>query len=283
MLDVSVVVPARNAEGLLGDCLASIARAEPHEIIVVDGRSTDRTIELARGYTDRILSDDGRGLPAARLLGVRAATSRWVALVDADVVLPDGSLAALLDEFRAGGYTALQAGLHSIGRGEYWSEALAHHHRTGRSKNWFGLVATVFERDQLVRTGFDDRFTSGEDIELRWRLEQGGERIGVSRRTVVTHRFEAGWAFARGQWRMDGRGLAAMVVKHKARGALLVAMPLAAGMRGILLSVVRRQPKWIPYFLCYAWFNYTAMAGALVRGGRRRAGLVAPDVVMGGR
>jgi len=57
VLDVSVVVPVRNAEGLLEDCLASIARSEPREIVIVDGRSTDRTLELARGFTDRILSD----------------------------------------------------------------------------------------------------------------------------------------------------------------------------------------------------------------------------------
>ena len=116
MLDVSVVVPVRNAEGLLEDCLASIARAEPREIIVVDGMSTDRTLEIARRYTDHVLSDEGRGLPAARRWARRRRRRRWVALIDADVVLPDGSLAALLEEFKADGYTALQAGLHSVGR-----------------------------------------------------------------------------------------------------------------------------------------------------------------------
>jgi glycosyltransferase involved in cell wall biosynthesis len=271
MLDVSVVVPVRNAAGLVEHCLASIARAEPRELIVVDGNSTDHTLDLARRYTDCVLSDGGRGLPAARLMGAQAATSKRIALVDADVVLPDGSLAALLEEFERDGYTALQAGLHSIAGGEYWGEALANHHRTGRSKNWFGLVATVFEREELLRLGFDDRFASGEDIELRWRLEQSGHKIGVSKRTVVEHRFESGWSFARGQWRMDGQGLAGMVAKHGLRGAVLLAMPLAAGVRGILLSVVRLQLKWIPYYVCYSWFNYTAMLGGLLRGRRRPA------------
>jgi glycosyltransferase involved in cell wall biosynthesis len=273
MLDVSVVVPVRNAEGVLDDCLASIARAEPREIIIVDGKSTDRTLELARGYTDHILSDEGRGLPAARLMGAEAAVSDWVALVDADVVLPDGSLAGLVEEFKADGYTALQAGLHSVGGGEYWGEALANHHRTGRSKSWFGLVATIFERDQLLRHGFDDRFASGEDIELRWRLKEAGHKIGVSTRTVVEHRFEPGWDFARGQWRADGEGLARMVSKHGLRGTVLLGMPLAAALRGIALSLVRRQPKWVPYYLCYAFFNYTAMLRELLGGrarGRRR-------------
>src|SRR6266540_3743168 len=69
MLDVSVVVPVRNAERLLDACLASIARSRPRELIVVDGRSTDSTGEIAWRYTQRLLSDEGRGLPVARLLG----------------------------------------------------------------------------------------------------------------------------------------------------------------------------------------------------------------------
>ncbi len=71
MLDVSVVVPVRNAERLLDACLASIARSRPRELIVVDGKSTDSTGEIARRYTQRLLSDEGRGLPVARLLGAQ--------------------------------------------------------------------------------------------------------------------------------------------------------------------------------------------------------------------
>ena len=91
--------------------MASIARAKPREIIVVDGQSHDRTLEIARRYPVRVLSDEGQGLPVARLLGAQAARSRWVALIDADVILPDGALANLFAEFREGGYTALQAHL----------------------------------------------------------------------------------------------------------------------------------------------------------------------------
>ena len=141
MLDISVVIPVRNAEEALDECLASILRSEPREIIVVDGLSTDATVDIARRYPVRILSDEGRGLPAARLVGAEAATSRWVALVDADVVLPDGALRELLREFTEERYTALQAGLESVSDPGYWGQALAHHHRNGRSKQWFGLVA----------------------------------------------------------------------------------------------------------------------------------------------
>jgi glycosyltransferase involved in cell wall biosynthesis len=264
MLDLSVVIPVRNAEHIIEDCLESVVRSEPREIVVVDGMSTDRTLELARRYPVQLLSDEGRGLPVARLLGVEASTSKHVAVVDADVVLPDRALAKLFEEYVKGGYTALQAGLHSVSGPGYWGQALVHHHRSGRSKDWFGLVATIFERQALLEHGFDERFLSGEDIELRWRLERYGARVGVSKRTVVTHRFaEDTFEFARGQWLADGRGLARMVRKHGLRASWLFGLPFAATIRGILLSLFRMQPRWVPYYMGYLVFNYVGMLGAI--------------------
>ena len=262
--DVAVVVPVRNAEGMLAACLESIVRQRPADLIVVDGLSTDRTVEIARSFGARILSDEGRGLPAARAIGAQAAKTRYVALVDADVILPDGSLASLLREFREGGYTALQAGLESEAGPGYWGQALAEHHRSGRSRYWFGLVATIFDRETLLAHGFDAAFESGEDIELRWRLAQAGDKTGVSRTTVVRHRFDDTWDFARGQFRADGKGLARMVRKHRLGGARLLFLPAAAGARGVALSVLRRKPRWIPYYVAFAVLNYTAMIGELL-------------------
>jgi GT2 family glycosyltransferase len=200
------------------------------------------------------------------MLGVRAADTKYVALVDADVVLPDGALAKLLDEFIVGGYSALQAGLYSVGGPGYWGRALAQHHRWSRSKTWFGLVATIFERDMLLEIGFDDRFLSGEDIELRWRLVRAGHKVGVSTETVVIHRFDNdSFGFAWNQFTMDGRGLAAMVAKHGWAGLRLLALPAAAMVRGVGLSLLRLKPQWIPYYLFFAAGNYAAMAGWFAR------------------
>jgi glycosyltransferase involved in cell wall biosynthesis len=268
LADLTVVVPVRNGEDLLEECLASIARQGVRDVVVVDGLSTDATLTIARRYTDHILSDEGCGLPAARAIGAQAASTRWVALIDADVVLPDGSLAALLGEFLEGGYTALQAGLLSEAGPGYWGQALAYHHRTGRSRYWFGLVATIFEREALLAHGFDATFESGEDIELRWRLTRAGLRTGVSRSTIVRHRFGSTFDFARGQFRADGKGLARMIRKHGRNGARLLFLPGAAGARGIVMSMVRLQPKWIPYFVCFTLLNYSAMLGELFSGVR---------------
>jgi glycosyltransferase involved in cell wall biosynthesis len=266
LADLTVVIPVRNAARLLPGCLGSVLAQRPAQIIVVDGMSTDSTLDIAQDYGATILSDDGKGLPVARMLGVGAAATKYVALVDADVVLPDEALAKLLGEFMAGSYSALQAGLHSVGGPGYWGRALAQHHRWSRSKTWFGLVATIFERDALLQIGFDDRFLSGEDIELRWRLVRAGHKVGVSTQTVVTHRFDGdSFGFAWNQFSMDGRGLAAMVAKHGWGGARLIALPAAAMVRGVGLSLLRLKPQWIPYYLFFAAGNYAAMLGWFAR------------------
>jgi glycosyltransferase involved in cell wall biosynthesis len=259
LLDLTVVVPARNAETMLPACLASVQQEQPRELIVVDGCSSDRTVEIAREHGAIVASDEGSGLPAARELGARMASSSRVALIDADVIVPGGALGSLLAEFEAGGYTGLQAGLNSVGGPGYWGRALAQHHRTGRSKDWFGVVATIFEREALLRHGFDPTFLSGEDIELRRRLRRAGAKLAVSRQTIVLHRFDDGFAFARNQWLADGRGLKRIWTKEGRRGLLVLALPFAAAVRGVLLSIGRLQLQWVPYYGCYLVFNYMGM------------------------
>jgi len=258
---VTAVVPARNAEALLPACLDSLRESGVARIVVVDGRSSDGSREVAERYGATVVSDEGRGLPWARALGVATATTPLVLLVDADVVFPEGALDRLLAEYDAGGYAALQAGLESVSGPGYWGRALAYHHRTGRSRHWFGLVATLCDREEIRRLGFDDAFRSGEDIELRWRMRDAGLHIGVSRSVVVEHRFAGDdFAFAMDQFSMDGFGLGRMMRKHRWRGLRLAALPAAAAARGVALSIVHRQPAWIPYFTVFAVAETTCRA-----------------------
>lgn len=274
--ELTVVVPVRNAAAFLHDCLASLLAERSAEIVVVDGCSTDGTLEIVGKYPVRVLSDGGRGVAAARLLGAQAAQTPWIALVDVDVVVDPGDLAALLAEAIDGGYTALQAGLESTSGPGYWGRALVQHHRTGRSRYWFGLAATVFDREAFLGLGLDETFMSGEDIELRLRMERDGARFGVSSRTIVSHRFGDTFDFARGQFLADGAGLARTALKHGWRAAPLLALPSAAAARGAALSVMRRQPQWIPYYGAFLAFNWLGMArqltGTLVKRGDRAHG-----------
>ena len=256
---VSAVVPARNAEHWIESCLSSIRANAPAEIILVDGGSTDRTVELARPWVDKVIDDGGAGVAAARMMGVAAAAQPWVVLVDADVVLPPDALRDLDRERRNRGLVALQAGLHSTGEGDYWSQALADHHNRGKSRQWFGVCASLVSRDVLLANPLDSDLRSGEDIDLRIRLTSAGFPVGVSETMIGRHRFGRGFAFAGDQWLADGAGLGRMVRKH-GRAALVNALviPFAAAALGLVRGIGHALRTW-PYFIGFAVGNYIGL------------------------
>lgn len=263
---ITAVVPVRNGERLLADCLQSLHAAGLTQLVVVDGMSTDRSREIAASFGAEVLSDEGKGLPYARTLGALSASSPLVLLVDCDVVFPPEALVRLVNEFDEGEYVALQAGQLSVSGPGYWGQALVDHHRNGRSRYWFGLVATLFDREVLLQTGFDETFTSGEDIELRWRLRDLGHRTGVSQEAVVEHRFAGDdFAFARDQFLMDGAGLGLMLRQRGLRGLPLAGLPAAAAARGMVLAARRGTLRWLPYFVAYTVYNYVGMVRGLAR------------------
>lgn len=267
---VSVVVPARNAAHWLAECLASIQAQHPAEIIVVDGCSSDTTVEIAEAAGALVLSDGGRGVPAARMMGARAASCEILALIDADVLLPEGALASLVSEFTDGHYDGLQFGLASQSDSDdYWGQALAWHHNHSRVRSWFCVCATLVRRDLLLQFGFDESFRSGEDIELRVRLQRAGAHLGVSRTTTVAHRFSGGFDTARDQWVQDGAGLARTAAKHPARAGWVVGLPLLATVRGVGLSLLR-APRYLPYWAGFLAYNYQSMVAEWMNGARTR-------------
>jgi len=86
---VSFAIPTLNNEDTLDKCLKSIINQEypDFEIIIVDNGSTDRTVEIAEKYTDKIYFDDGL-LGSVRQTGVENSTGQILALFDSDIILP---------------------------------------------------------------------------------------------------------------------------------------------------------------------------------------------------
>lgn len=262
-LPMTVVVPARNAAGFIESCLETIVRNRPAEIIVVDGQSEDATVDIARKFTDTVLSDGGGGVALARQLGAEAARQAYVAFIDVDVELTDTSLGELLAELQDRRLEAIQAQLKSVGANDYWSRALASHHRGGRSKNWFGLSASIFVREAFLHYGMDSSFGSGEDIELRYRLQKAGARVGMSQRVTVRHRFGPGFRFALGQFLADGAGLGRVVRKYGWEAAPTLVIPAGGTVLGIGRSLLR-HPEFIPYYGLYGVCNYWGIAQGLL-------------------
>ncbi|MFZ0796793.1 MAG: glycosyltransferase family 2 protein [Terriglobales bacterium] len=111
--DVSIIVPARNEEANIGDCLKSLTSQTgvAFEIIVVDDGSTDRTREIAQSFAGvRVISPEplreelpGKGLTGknnAVIAGAHCneARTKWLLFTDSDTVHLPGSLARALAE-----------------------------------------------------------------------------------------------------------------------------------------------------------------------------------------
>ena len=98
--DLTVVMPTINEEGSLRLVLPRLkaifaSLGVRGEIIVVDGRSTDKTVAVAESGGARVLTQQGRGLGGALREGLCAADSPWVAVVDADGSHPPEVLAQM--------------------------------------------------------------------------------------------------------------------------------------------------------------------------------------------
>lgn len=86
-MKITATVISLNEERRIGDALASLAWAD--EIVVVDSGSTDRTVEIASGFTDRVLHNTWPGYAAQKNHAAAAATNDWVFSLDADEVVTD--------------------------------------------------------------------------------------------------------------------------------------------------------------------------------------------------
>jgi glycosyltransferase involved in cell wall biosynthesis len=104
-LEVSVIVPARNEEASLADCLRTLVgqTGPTYEVIVVDDHSTDLTPAIAESFPVRLLSADPlpegwSGKCNAAWGGARVAKGKWLLFTDADTKHAPGSIAQGLQE-----------------------------------------------------------------------------------------------------------------------------------------------------------------------------------------
>jgi glycosyltransferase involved in cell wall biosynthesis len=97
----SVIVCAFNEEQLLPGCLHSLLRQSfpPHEIIVINNASTDRTAAVASIPGIRVVDEPRKGLVVARETGRRVSTGDVLVYVDADCRAPREWLELVAREF----------------------------------------------------------------------------------------------------------------------------------------------------------------------------------------
>jgi len=85
---VSVIIPTRNEECYLSDCLECLRNQtyEPIETIVVDYQSRDATPEIARSYGVKLIETNIPGIGPARDLGVQSSNGEILIFLDADCI-----------------------------------------------------------------------------------------------------------------------------------------------------------------------------------------------------
>jgi GT2 family glycosyltransferase len=244
-MKVSVVIPSYNSGQELRACLLTLnhqdlGRDHEFEVVVVDDGSDDGTesligqlewdFKLEYRYLPRTA---GSGRSSARNHGIRAATGDLVILVDADVLLPPGLLAAHLDyHLRRPDMVVIGPRTDLVG-GEIDLDRLArsfsldalppvkcHDDRdvvfASLSDNldnlatcWHYMFSCNFSvrREHLMAVGgFDETFTGWglEDSELGYRLRRHGLAFAYNRDALVLHQHPQVWSGEKYQdWRAN--------------------------------------------------------------------------------
>lgn len=191
---ISLYVPARNAEATLAACIQAVqAQTRPPDefFILADPRSTDQTLAIARSSGVRVREQTGTTLGAARNQAVLAASHRWVACCDADVlVAPDWleHLAAQRESGAAGiGGRTLEW---TRGPADEWRALhMPHHWGEHAFKNPFMLVSEVlFDRAALLTAGgYRDDLNYYEDSDLCQRLRECGYDLLYAPAAAAVH------------------------------------------------------------------------------------------------
>lgn len=197
---VTVVIANYNGERTLNACLESLGRIDypDYEVILVDDGSKDRSVEIARAHRHVLLAEHGQnqGLSAARNTGIARATGEIVAFTDSDCRVDEDWLRYLVGDLLVSDFAGI--GGHNLFPPEDSAVAAAvmaspggpaHVMLTDKQAEHIPGCNMAFYRQALWDLGgFDPLFrTAGDDVDICWRLEQAGCKIGFSHGGFVWH------------------------------------------------------------------------------------------------
>jgi len=183
---IDVVVCARNNELTIKQSLKRIlAYASPRRLIVIDGLSHDRTVDIATDMGAEVYTDNGRGLGFARNMGLRLSKTSIVGFVDADAYVPSNWLD--LCKHLKNPKVAAASATTIYGYGNPPLQKL-HEWIAKTSGEDIGFVGTVVRRKIILNAGgIREDLQAAEDWELKARLEAQGFEWVRDRRVVNLH------------------------------------------------------------------------------------------------
>jgi glycosyltransferase involved in cell wall biosynthesis len=193
-----VGICVKNSEGTIKSTLNSVIAQDfplsDMEIIIVDGNSHDRTLEIAHDVVaateinSRIMSDFGEGLGAARQIVVENALGEFIVWVDSDVILARDFMQKQL------GFLEKNPNI-GMARGKSEKIESAENLLTDVQNLFFRVANVVYMGATICRTGvlrkiggFDKHIRgAAEDTDLKIRMTQKGWKTATNNEAKFTH------------------------------------------------------------------------------------------------
>ncbi len=176
---ISIVIPTYNSAKTLEKCLVSINKQtyKAHEVIVVDQKSADATVEIARNYQVTVLTADRPQIytppTKSRNMGAKSATGDYLIHLDSDMMLFDDCLQKCIESAQRNNLEALVIHEVDVYQG-FWAAAKALERSCYIGDSNIEAARCVTKNLFEKVGGYDEAINSGEDWDIHSRYVANG-------------------------------------------------------------------------------------------------------------
>ncbi|CAD6493855.1 MAG: Dolichyl N-acetyl-alpha-D-glucosaminyl phosphate3-beta-D-2,3-diacetamido-2,3-dideoxy-beta-D-glucu ronosyltransferase [Candidatus Argoarchaeum ethanivorans] len=207
MGEISVVIPVMNEEEKIGQCLEAVfaQSIKPHEVIVVDGHSSDLTVERAKEFPVKVVYEEYHTRAGACQIGVMNADGEFVAFTDADCIPEKNWLEDTVKEFD-GDIVGVGCGIKNVGEG-LWEKSInlvagtflgsanSVQGRFFKDKRYVNSISgcnSMYHKEDIFKVGgFDVGLSTAEDTELSRKMLRIGKLL-YTPDAVILHNHKRG-------------------------------------------------------------------------------------------
>lgn len=189
---ISIIIPTLNSQKTLGRCLNSIKNQtyQNYEIIIVDGGSEDKTVEIAKKFDAKIINTNIKNMSKQTNIGISNSNGLYIYRVDSDVVLNPKILEKSIEKCENEGYDGVCINWIPDESISFWAKVrkvekesyLEHLNYVGAIKYDKNVAGATFLRRDVIDSvgGFVENVpTFGEDFALFNKLARSKFQFGV--------------------------------------------------------------------------------------------------------